>query len=336
MLLKLQKIIVEEEVAGKAITKDITNRFKDIPVEYVTEAKTRKNGFKGGQLVVAKQKSSFVRKCPGTPGYSCCDYYILNIGIGCQFNCTYCFLHHYMNSPFIIYVNTEDALEEVRQFCARHSNKVIRLGSGEFIDSVGFDKLANFNQVLVPELSRISNLLFEVKTKSDKVGHLLNLEHRGRVVVSFSVNTEEVIRKEESEAASLQQRLQAAKKCQEAGYKIGFHFDPLIHYSGWEAGYKQVVDLIFEHIKTKNIAWISLGALRFNPHLKPIIQRRFPESRIVYGELVPGLDGKLRYFITIRKKMFKALVGYIRAFSNQVPVYLCMENKSLAKEVGTH
>ena len=162
---------------------------------------------------------------------------------------------------------------------------------------------------------------------------MLSLEHRGRVVVSWSVNTVEVARQEESGASSITDRLDAAYKCREAGYKIGFHFDPLIYYPGWEAGYKETVDMIFSKIKPESISWISLGALRFNPELKPVIRRKFPDSKIIYEEMLPALDGKLRYFITIRRQMYRELIKYIRAYSPPAPVYLCMEKNSLAEDV---
>jgi spore photoproduct lyase len=334
MHLKLQKIIVEEEIAGLSKTKDIISRFKGVPVEYTTSVKRQKSGYKNAELIIAKQRGPFIKKCPGTCGYSCCDYYIINLGIGCSFNCTYCYLNQYMNTPFIAYVNIEDAVDEIKKFCSDKSSKIVRLGSGEFIDSIGFDGITNYNKVLIPKISNIANLLYEIKTKSSQIDHLLELKHNNKVVISWSLNTEKVIAEDELGAANLNDRIKAAKKCQEAGYKIGFHFDPLIYYDNWQTDYKNVVDLIFKNINPENIAWISLGALRFNPKLKKIIMKKFPNSRIIYEELIPGLDGKLRYFIAIRKKMFKTMVRYIGAYSKDTPVYLCMENKSLAREVG--
>ncbi|TET52905.1 MAG: radical SAM protein [Actinobacteria bacterium] len=334
MSFEIQRLIVEKSALKEPLTEKILKRFSSLPVEYVDKAKSVKKGLKSSELLIAANKGSFVKKCPGTPKYGCCDYYVLNLGIGCFYNCTYCYLHYYVNSPYFVFVNIEKAIAEVKQLCNRNPGKIIRLGSGEFIDSIGFNEIIDFNKVLVPKLSKIGNLLFEIKTKSSDVKSLLSLEHRGKVVVSFSVNSDEIANKEEKEADSLQKRIEAARLCQEAGYKIGFHFDPLIYYEGWQEGYRQVVDMIFKHIEPKNIAWISLGALRFNKALKPVIQEKFPNSKIIYSELVPGIDNKLRYFIAIRKKLFKTLVENIKTHTKQVPVYLCMENKDLADEVG--
>lgn len=329
-----QKIIVENEVADNPYTKKILAKFPRAKTRYQDRAKLRLKNDQSDTLLIAKQRGSFVKKCPGTPIYNCCDYYVLNLGIGCFYNCAYCYLHYYMNSPYKVYVNLDDLIREVKDFAAARPDKIIRLGSGEFIDSIGFEEIINTNEILVPELSKIKNLRLEVKTKSADVGRLLELKHQGRVVVSWSVNALKVAAAEEAEAAPVEQRLEAARRCQAAGYKIGFHFDPLIFHPGWESGYREVVDSIFRTIKPENIAWLSLGALRFNSDLKPIIQRKFPDSKIVYEEMLPGLDGKLRYFITIRQRMFSALLDYIRAYADDVPVYLCMENNDLAREVG--
>ena len=334
MPFKLQKIVVEAEAASYKLTQQLLARFASVKHEFVSQLKTRKDGFKANELILAKQKGRFVKKCPGTPSYNCCNYYVLNLGIGCFFNCTYCYLHYYMNSPYLLYVNIEDLLLEVKRLAQAKFPQTVRLGSGEFIDSLGFDELVPVHPFLIESFANLPNIVFEVKTKSNYVQQLLNLKHKGKTVVSWSVNPPAVIQQEEQMTASLEQRLKAAQLCQEAGYKVGFHFDPLIYYPNWQKDYKKVVALIFQLLKPETVAWISLGALRFKPELKEVMQEKFPHSKIVYGELVPGLDGKLRYFRPLRQKMFATLVSYIRSYSQDVPVYLCMENRQLAKAVG--
>ena len=266
-----RKIIVENDIAENLYAKKILAKFAGIETVHQEHAQLRLKNDQRDTLLIAKQRGDFIKKCPGTPIYNCCDYYILNLGIGCFYNCTYCYLHYYMNSPYKVYVNLDDLIKEVEEFAATRPEKIIRLGSGEFIDSIGFEEILNINEILIPTLSRIKNLRLEIKTKSAAVDQLLGLKHHGRVVASWSVNALKVAEAEEAEADSLSERLAAAGRCQAAGYKIGFHFDPLIFYPDWESGYREVVDLIFKTIKADNIAWISLGALRFNSDLKPII-----------------------------------------------------------------
>jgi spore photoproduct lyase len=85
----------------------------------------------------------------------------------------------------------------------------------------------------------------ELKTKSDCVEDLLGLNPKGRVVVSWSMNPQKVIDADEHLTVSLEQRLAAAKSCQEAGYRLAFHFDPMIEYRGWEEDYRAMVERLF-------------------------------------------------------------------------------------------
>lgn len=329
-----RKILVEREVAGSAAADAVLSRFPDTPVVGVERIRDFDGPLSADDLAVARQRGRFIKKCPGTSVYTCCDYYILNLGIGCRIGCTYCYLHHYMNTPFTIYANIEELLEQARVFFGSRPRRRFRVGSGEFIDSLDFDSIADVHRLLIPALTSFENVTFEIKTKSDKVGGLLNAEHNGRAVISWSVNPESVSAGEEAAAPTLDGRLEAASKCVAAGYKVGFHFDPIIHFPGWEREYRATVARIFAAVPREKIAWISLGALRFNPALKPIIERDFPASKLTAGELVRGLDGKYRYFIAVRRKMFRLINAAIRELGPEVPVYLCMENKQLADSVG--
>jgi len=152
-------------------------------------------------------------------------------------------------------------------------------------------------------------------------------------ILSWSLNAEGVIQQEEHGAAGLAERLAAAEACQKKGYRLGFHFDPLIYLPGWEEAYQNTVDRLFQRIRPENIAWISLGCFRYLPALKPIIQERFPRSRFIHEEFIPAIDGKRRYPQTLRVEMYRRMVGWIRAYAKEAMVYLCMESPVVWKKV---
>ena len=62
------------------------------------------------------------------------------------------------------------------------------------------------------------------------------------------------------------------------------------------------------------------------PDLKGVVQGRFPQSKIVYGEFIAGLDGKMRYFKPLRMKIYRAIAQAIRAHAPDVCLYFCMED----------
>ncbi|HZJ38971.1 MAG TPA: hypothetical protein VFD18_07340, partial [Chthoniobacterales bacterium] len=142
-----------------------------------------------------------------------------------------------------------------------------------------------------------------------------------------------VIERDEHGTASFAERLAAARRCQEAGYRLGFHFDPMIEYPDWENDYQAMVEEIFATIEWRRVSWLSLGVLRETPGLKRVMRQRFPRTRLLAGEQVLCPDGKLRYFQPQRIQMYRKMVRWIRQFAPTVQIYLCMESKEIWQQV---
>lgn len=283
-------------------------------------------------LVLAKQRGRFLEKCPGTKEHICCNYFTLNTAVGCPFDCTYCFLQSYSNSPFYtIYTNLEDMLAEIKS----QIKGKIRIGTGEFTDSLAMETYTKFVSIYAPQVCAVSpDITLELKTKAAPLEPLLyNLDLQKQLVFSWSVNPQNIIDSDENFAASLAERIRSAQTAAQAGFRIALHFDPIIYSAVWQEQYQTVLDLIRQNIPPEKIAWISLGTFRFTPALKPIIERKFPESTIVYGELFPGRDKKMRYPEPIRVKIYQHMLRQIAAISEKIPVYLCMESPEVWQKV---
>lgn len=278
-------------------------------------------------LFITRNKGPFVRKCPGTKCYTCCGYQILHVGTFCTMDCSYCILQAYFNPPVLRYFANEDSLfEELDAAIGSERPAFHRIGTGEFTDSLIWEPWTGLSRRLVPYFARQDRLVLELKSKSTAIENLKGLEHNRKTIVSWSLNPPALIRSEERRTASLQKRLRAAAQCEAWGYPLAFHFDPMIFYDGWEDDYSTVVKELFGRVSSENVVWISLGALRFMPALKPIIQSRFPESKIVYGEFIAGMDGKMRYFKPLRMALFQKMASWIREAAPDVTLYLCMED----------
>ncbi|MCP4687737.1 MAG: DNA photolyase [Desulfobacterales bacterium] len=279
-------------------------------------------------LFLTRNKGAFVRDCPGTRSYTCCGYKILHIGAFCVMDCSYCILQAYFHPPVLqFFVNWRDLEKELDDLFSRPG--VARVGTGEFTDSMIWEPWTNLSALLTPRFAGQSRAVLEYKTKTTAIQGLKDLRHNRKTIVSWSMNTERVIREQERGTASLSARLRAAAQCEKWGYPLAFHFDPMVIYEGCEADYRRVVDRLFSHVSPDNIVWISLGALRFMPPLKSIIRQRFPGSKIVYGEFIAGLDGKMRYFKPMRIELYQGIVDRIRAVAPNVMVYFCMEDEEV-------
>jgi spore photoproduct lyase len=282
-------------------------------------------------LFLTRNKGTFIRECPGTSNYTCCNYKILHIGTYCTMDCAYCILQSYFHPPLLqFFVNHEELFDNLDSIFSQ--KKIIRIGTGEYTDSLIWESIYPFSAKLVSKFSNQTHGVLELKTKTIHIEHLLDLKHNRKTILAWSLNTEKAIREWEKKTASLSARLNAAHKCEASGYPLAFHFDPLFMYPDCETDYDQVIRFLFKNISPENIVWISLGSFRFMPDLKYIIEKRFPKSNIAYGEFIKGLDGKMRYFKPMRIQLYKKIIAAIKNCAPDVMIYFCMEDDDVWKK----
>jgi len=339
----IRRLYIHEEVRGDPRVLRIQERLHRVPAFVVPHGSEVQEAVACGRdpiargkrvLFLTQNRGPFVRKCPGTKSYMCCGYRILNIGTYCTMDCTYCILQAYFHPPVLQYfVNQEAMFKELDGLFSREAPGFHRIGTGEFTDSLVWEPWTELSKTLVPYFADQDRIVLELKTKTCAVENLKGLSHNRKTIVAWSLNPPCIIRAEERGTASLRARLRAAAQCEAWGYPLAFHFDPLILYEGWEKDYKRVVSVLFQTVSADNVVWVSLGSFRFMPSLKRIIQERSPQSKIIYGEFIPGLDGKMRYFKPLRIELYRKIVAWIREFAPDVVIYFCMEDKEVWRKV---
>ncbi|MBN1197230.1 MAG: hypothetical protein JXA62_07470 [Candidatus Aminicenantes bacterium] len=280
----------------------------------------------------ARQTGPFIRHCPCSPDTVSCGYYNIDLLQGCPFDCSYCILQAYLQDPEpLLFDNLDDLRSELEGY---RDQAYMRLGTGELADSLAFDPRTGQSLHILQLFKDFPGMVFEFKTKSTAVDHLLNVSTVPRnVVVSWSLNPDPLCRREEHGAPELSARLNAMAAVAERGYRVGIHFDPMIAVPAWKAWYPALVDEILDRIPENRLAWWSLGTLRFPPSLREIILSR-SGSCLFSGELIRGYDGKYRYFRPLRRQMYRTVLdGIRRRVSDAVPVYLCMEDHRMWADV---
>ena len=283
-------------------------------------------------LALSRFKGDFLKKCPGiSPGMVCCNYYVVNLAKNCIYDCSYCFLQDFLgNNPMqVAYVNVEDLLGELEQVFTQYPDRNFRVGTGELTDSLALDSIVPYTASLLPFFNRQSNAVLELKTKSDQIENLINHSDPTNVIVSWSLNPQTIIDLEEKGTPGLTQRLEAARACLEKGYRIGFHFDPIIIIPGWEEAYRQLVEILCDTLPIEKVEWVSLGSFRYRPSLKTIIKSRHPDTRLFTSEHLPSKDGKFRYLRPLRNQAYETIRGYLKSRSDALSIYLCMETQEI-------
>ena len=350
-------IYVSEDAREDALTKRILERLPNATVFHVPwkgdpisenkvslkktkDAPAEKTRLDRGKRILQLKRYSgtWLKPCPGTNEHVCCNLWIVNPGEGCPLDCTYCYLQSYLkrNPTLKLFTNTQEMLKAIETKTQSEPGRLFRVGTGEVIDSLVWDELSDLSLELVPLFASLPNGVLELKTKADYVENLLSMRsiHQGKTVVSWSVNAKSVSQNDEAFTASLEERIEAAEKVCDAGYRVGFHFDPLIFFEGWEDEYRDTIQLIFSRIPVEKVAWVSVSSLRFQREMREIMLTRFPNSQIPLGEQFLAKDGKFRYFQPIRFRLQNFVWSELKSVSAKLPVYMCMESAAAWRKVA--
>jgi len=286
-------------------------------------------------LLLRDRKSPFVEQFQHPIG-RCAKFYKLTSYNNCNFWCEYCYLYlTFRTQPVSThFINYEKMYDEIIKFDRLKAPKSLRvLNLGELGDPLAVDYITGFAKQIIPfmpEYAPGTRLLF--LTKSDCVDDILNLDHGGQSIISFSVNTDTVFQQLEHRTASPESRLAAAAKVQKAGYEVRLRIDPVIFYSTWQNDYKELVEKIFEYVQPTRI---TIGEYRPSNGLANHISSRFPNSPLLrINKSLVREGGKLRYPKNQRVKMFRTIVEAIRKNDPAVDISLCKESPQIWKALG--
>lgn len=325
----ISRVVVDAAVAKAPLARRVRERLPHLTPEVLAEGQSLEPGLAREDILYLKHyRGRFLRHCPGTSHYRCCGYQIVHIGENCPLRCSYCILQAYFQDRVLkVWANQDDLWTELDQVFSSDSARRFRVGTGEFTDSLVLEALTGYSRDLVGFLGAYPGVCLELKSKVVDLSWMDAVRDPRRVLPAWSMNAPDIVlREEQGRRASLEERLAAARTCSGAGFRVCLHFDPIIHYPGWEQGYARAVEMIFDHLRPADIAYLSMGSFRHMPDLKRRIASNFPASTYTHGEFVTGLDGKQRLLRPLRVEQFRFLAGLLRRGGLGSQIYLCMES----------
>jgi spore photoproduct lyase len=282
--------------------------------------------YKKGELVKQVQRDLF-RSIPN-------EYYIIH-SLGCPSDCQYCFLFDYLTHQMpTLFVNIDEILQSVQEVIESKPDEKLTFHAGEFSDALAYDHITDLSKPLVELFSRYNNAYLELRTKSDNIKNLLGLNHKGKSIVSWTFSPQRVVQLFEYQTATTEERIEAARVCQQEGYPVALRFDPIIRYPGWQNGYHELIDRIAERLDSDLIFDCQVGVFRYTPALWRVIRERFPKSWLRSQESVPCGDGKYRYFKPIRIEMYRKITGWLRDYFPNLRIEVCMDSPEVVESLS--
>ena len=273
-----------------------------------------------GRSVRRSQESDIV--CP--------NYWHFSTTSFCHYDCLYCYLAGSCStiaSPAVkVYVNLEQILAELLRKCSRLDAET-SFYLGKLQDGLNLDFLTNYSKILVPFFAEQRHARFVFLTKSDDVTNLVESDHRGRTIATWSVNAPAFARRWERGAPSVHRRLIAARQCSDAGYPVRFIIMPMLPACGWENHYEKLIEKLFSSVLPQRI---TLGGICSFPTARRLACTRSGSGdelcELLSGErLARSPDGRLRFPRDERIAMYRFVIDRIQSHCPDMPVALCLE-----------
>jgi len=172
-------------------------------------------------LVLAEHKSAVRRSTE--EGNSCPNFWHFSPYGFCPYGCSYCYLAGTQGvrfSPTVkIFLNLPEILAEVDR-AARRLAEPTAFYLGKLQDALALDPITGYSRQIIPFFADHPTARLTMLTKSTDVENLLDLDHQGHAILSWTVNPPEVIMAFETNTPVLDKRIEAMQVAAEAGYPI--------------------------------------------------------------------------------------------------------------------
>jgi spore photoproduct lyase len=248
-------------------------------------------------VVIARpRKSGFIRRFDGTAtGLVCNQFYQLILANGCPFNCQYCYLRLTLGGNRGPVLFTNPWLEVERQ--------LEKIPTGFFSTGELADSLAVTPPLLpsaIEYFRRQKDKFLFLTTKSLNIELLLGMQPTPQVWISFSVNAVKTWELFETGTPHPDERLVAARRLKEAGWRVRIRIDPVIPEVGI-GHYREVAQRVSSLAPER----VTVGVLKHFPRL-PRGLREGPWKR-----LAESPNGIRRYPSHIKVRVFNSLADWL-------------------------
>lgn len=278
-------------------------------------------------LFLARKKGKLIKKAPDAYGLKGEAHYYFIHAFNCIYECEYCYLQGYFDSPdIVLFVNHDDILKEMEITLEKNEGKSLWFHAGEFSDSLAMSHISGEIEAYHEFFKTHPQAKLELRTKSANTRSLMKLEPLENRITSFSLAPEWQTKEIEHKTASLKQRLSAIKKLMDAGHKVAVHFDPVVLNKDYLSLYKKLIDQMSQYFSLDQIEYLSLGVVRYTKEVFKATQEHYPESPIFAGELITSFDGKVRYPKPLRMSVLRNIESVLlKSGLQKEKIYLCME-----------
>jgi spore photoproduct lyase len=275
-------------------------------------------------------------------GNACPNYWHLSPYGFCPYDCRYCYLAGtpgVKHSPTVkVFVNLPQMLSAI-ETVATTLTKPMAFYIGKLQDALALDPLTGYSRLMVPFFARQRHARLTLLTKSANVENLLDLDHAGHTILSWSLNPPEIASAFEENVPPPQERLAAMQACAKAGYPLRAIIMPIIPVENWRTIYGRFLEQLLHLVPLQRITFGQICSYSGALHLmERKLGKRNPISNLLTGTQSP--DGRFRFPFELRLQVYRHLIDQTQRIRPGLEIGLCLEERrtfealSLTNAVG--
>ena len=251
---------------------------------------------------------------------------------GCPHGCKYCG----GGKVIVINTNVEEFVErQVIPLSKANPWQKVFMFNSCLTDTLCFEPEYGMSELLVEYYASTPDQHYLIHTKSANVDWMLDLDHRGHTITLWSMTSETSSRIVEPGSATMEERIEAARKCQEAGYTIRYKFKPIVPLANWREECERMMAVAFAETRPDNIglctvAWMPAEELESIIDVSLLDQGFVRAMRESAEEMRGVLPGPFPH--EVRAEIYGFYLDEIRKYDQDVPVFVCTESAEMWRE----
>ncbi len=324
-----QILYYEKDIENYVLGRELLEKYKDVPKVEIENHNNIEEMRKKQNSEFAKMKQNLIIGIRKThkfvENHKVSDFLVPYTSSGCTAMCMYCYLVcNYNKCAYLrLFVNREQMLDKIIKVAnEREKNQVFEIGSNS--DLVLENTITNNLVWTIQNFASSNKGMLTFPTKFDMVDDILNLDHKGKVIVRVSMNPEEIINKVEFGTSRLKGRIEAINKLAEAGYKVGILIAPVILVENWKELYENLIKRLEAELseKVKKQAFFEIIFMTYSYVHTKINAEAFPNAINLYNkEIMTGRgNGKYAYKKEIKEDSQKYILELMQRYfpSNEI------------------